>query len=277
MDFTMSDGVRLHAETRGDPKKEAVLLLHGFPQSSHAWKAEAERLAKDGFYAVAPDMRGYGRSDKPHAVSAYKGERLALDVKEIVAALGKERVNVVAHDWGGVVGWMAVARYPELFTRHVSINGPHPDQMKRALKSSQKQRSKSWYIFFFQLPFLPETFLKTERAMKTVFASAKPGALSADDLRTYIEQARAPGGARAMINYYRASARFGGKKLPKVTVPTLVLWGDNDVALGPEVIARLDERVETLKIEHFPNASHWVIEDEPEAAHEAIVRFLKPS
>ncbi|MGH7280567.1 MAG: alpha/beta fold hydrolase [Polyangiaceae bacterium] len=277
MEIEMSDGVRIHAETRGDSKNPAVILLHGFPQFSRAWVHEAERLASEGFYAVAPDMRGYGKSDKPKDVGSYKGERLALDVKEIVSALGKDRVKLVAHDWGGVVAWMAAAKYPELFEKHVSVNGPHPDQIKRALKSSQKQRNKSWYIFFFQVPFLPETFLKTKVAMKMVFGSAKAGAFSQEDLDAYLEQARTPGAAHAMINYYRASARYRAERLPNVKVPTLVLWGDNDVALGPDVIRDLDKRVDRLEIEHFPQASHWVIEDEPDLAHEAIVRFLKPS
>jgi len=277
MEIEMSDGVRLHAETRGDSKNPAVLLLHGFPQFSRAWVPEAEKLAKEGFFAVAPDMRGYGKSDKPKGVDRYKGDRLALDVKEIVQALGKDRVKLVAHDWGGVVAWLAAARYPELFEKHVSLNGPHPDQIKRALKSSQKQRNKSWYIFFFQLPFLPETFLRTKLAMNMVFGSAKPGAFAQEDLDAYLAQARSPGAAKAMINYYRASARYGGKRLPNVTVPTLVLWGDNDVALGSDVIRDLEKCVDHLEIEHFPNASHWVIEDEPDRAHEAILKFLKPS
>src|SRR5450755_4099022 len=151
MKLTMSDGVELNLETRGDEKNRLVVCLHGFPQSSHAWLPELDRLAAEGFYAVAPDLRGYGKSEKPAAVSAYKASRLALDVKEIVTGLGRENAMVVSHDWGGVCGWLVAALHPEVVERLVVINGPHPDKIKKVLRSSQAQRKRSWYIFFFQL------------------------------------------------------------------------------------------------------------------------------
>ena len=204
MNLTMSDGVKLNLETRGDPKNRLVLLLHGFPQSSHAWARELDRLANEGFYAVAPDLRGYGKSEKPSSVSAYKGDRLALDIKEIVTGLGRERALVASHDWGAVIAWLVAARHPEVVERLVIMNGPHPDRIKKLLKTNGDQRKRSWYIFFFQLPFFPELFMRRKKTMNMVLRGARPDTFSDAEISYYRDAARAPGAARAMINYYRA-------------------------------------------------------------------------
>jgi pimeloyl-ACP methyl ester carboxylesterase len=274
MNLTMSDGVKLNLETRGDPKNRLVLLLHGFPQSSHAWARELDRLANEGFYAVAPDLRGYGKSEKPSAVSAYKGSRLALDIKEIVTGLGRERALVASHDWGAVIAWLVAALHPEVVERLVIMNGPHPDRIKKLLKTNGDQRKRSWYIFFFQLPFFPELFMRREKTMNMVLRGARPDTFSDAEISYYREAARAPGAARAMINYYRASARYGSPKLPNVKAPTLVLWGEQDVALSPKLLDDLDKHVDDLKIEMLPSASHWVMEDSPDEAHAAIASFF---
>ena len=274
MNLTMSDGVVLNVETGGDPKDRLVVLLHGFPQSSRAWLRELDRLVKRGFYVVAPDMRGYGKSEKPSAVSAYKGTRLALDIKEIILGLGKERALVASHDWGAVVAWLVAAFHPEVVEKLIIMNGPHPDRIKKLLKTDQDQRKRSWYIFFFQLPLLPELFMRNEKTMPKVLRGATPNAFSEEDISYYRDAARAPGAARGMINYYRASARYGSPRLPKVTAPTLVLWGEQDVALSPKLLDGLDKLVDDLEIRMLPTASHWVMEDAPEEAHAAIAAFF---
>ncbi len=274
MNLTMSDGVVLNVETRGDPKKPLALLLHGFPQSSHAWLSELDRLEKQGFYVAAPDMRGYGKSEKPSSVSAYKGARLALDVKEIIEGLGKKSASVASHDWGAVVAWAAASLHPEVFDKLIIINGPHPDRIKKLLKTNGDQRKRSWYIFFFQLPLLPEMFMRNEKTMNKVLRGATPETFSEEEISYYREAARAPGAARAMINYYRASARYGLPRLPNVKAPTLVLWGEQDVALSPKLLDDLDKHVENLKIQMLPTASHWVIEDAPNEVHAAISSFF---
>ncbi|MEO7110012.1 MAG: alpha/beta fold hydrolase [Polyangiaceae bacterium] len=274
MNLTMSDGVVLNVETGGDPNDRLVVLLHGFPQSSRAWLRELDRLVKEGFYVVAPDMRGYGKSEKPSAVSAYKSSRLALDIKEVIEGLGKKSALVVSHDWGAVVAWAVAAFHPEVVEKLIILNGPHPDRIKKLLKTDQDQRKRSWYIFFFQLPMLPELFMRNEKTMPKVLRGATPNAFSEEDISYYRDAARAPGAARAMINYYRASARYGLPRLPKVKAPTLVLWGEQDVALSPKLLEHLDEHVDNLKIEMLPTASHWVIEDAPDEVHAAIRSFF---
>jgi pimeloyl-ACP methyl ester carboxylesterase len=274
MNLTMSDGVVLNIETGGEPKNPLVVLLHGFPQSSHAWLPELNRLVKEGFYVVAPDLRGYGKSEKPSAVSSYKGTRLALDIKEIIEGLGKKSARIASHDWGAVVAWLVAALHPEVVEKLIVMNGPHPDRIKKLLKTDSDQRKRSWYIFFFQLPFLPELFMRNERTMPKVLQAANPNAFSPEDISYYREAARAPGAARAMINYYRASARFGSPRLPKIKAPTLVLWGEQDVALSPKLLDGLDKHVENLKIQMLPTSSHWVMEDAPAEAHAAIRSFF---
>lgn len=274
MNLTMSDGVVLNAETGGDPKNRLVLLLHGFPQSSHAWMPELNRLVKEGFYVVAPDMRGYGKSEKPSAVSSYKGTRLALDIKEIIEGLGRKSALVASHDWGAVVAWLVAAFHPEVVEKLIVMNGPHPDRIKKLLKTDSDQRKRSWYIFFFQLPLLPEIFMRNQKTMGKVLQAANANAFSEEDISYYRDAARAPGAARAMINYYRASGRYGSPRLPKIKAPTLVLWGEQDVALSPKLLDDLDKHVDDLKIQMLPTASHWVMEDAPNEAHAAISSFF---
>jgi pimeloyl-ACP methyl ester carboxylesterase len=274
MNLTMSDGVVLNLETRGGPNHRLALLLHGFPQSSHAWRHELDRLAKEGFYVVAPDLRGYGKSEKPSDIASYKGVRLALDIKEIVIGLGREHALIASHDWGAVIAWLVAALHPEVVEKLVIMNGPHPDRFKKLLKTNGDQRKRSWYIFFFQLPFFPELFMRLEKTMNMVLKGARPDTFSDAEISYYREAARAPGAARAMINYYRASARFGSPKLPKIKTPTLVLWGEQDVALSPKLLDDLDKYVDNLKIQMLPTASHWVMEDAPDEAHAAIASFF---
>ncbi len=271
-------GVKLAVLLEGE-SGPPVLLLHGFPESSHMWRQHMEPLARQGFRVIAPDMRGYGDSDKPRAVRDYKSARLVQDLVELVRALGHTRVHVVGHDWGGIVAWHFAARHPEIVDRLVILNAPHPSLMLRALLTKPAQRRRSWYVFFFQLPLLPERGLTKRGTMGRILrgSSVHPEAFSDEDIAHYEASARAPGAARGMLAYYRAALRGIESKLPRIERPTLVLWGMEDQALGSELLDGLEREVKDVTIERFPGISHWIVDEAPERVREKVVGFLGPT
>ena len=165
--YIHANGIKLHYIEQG--KGELVVLLHGFPEFWYGWRNQIPVLAKQ-YRVVAPDMRGYNLSDKPENVSDYKIETLAKDIAELIKALGEERAIVVGHDWGAAVAWAVAALHPEVVKKLAILNVPHPNEMKRAFEGfNLAQWMKSWYIFFFQLPFIPELFVGTERFFLRTF------------------------------------------------------------------------------------------------------------
>ena len=268
------NGVRLHCVVEG--QGPLVLLLHGFPETSHAWRKQVPALAKR-FRVVAPDLRGYGRSDKPIGIDAYRAPVLADDITALIHEFGTERAHVVGHDWGGGVAWSLAILRPEVVNRLAVLNCPHPAIMQRALRSNWTQIRKSWYIFAFQLPWLPEWALSRSgaKALKdSLRRSAKPGTFSEADLEEYARAFAAPGAATAAINYYRAALR---SRLPaaKIKAPTLLIWAQDDFALGMELTRGMDDLFETTpRVEYIPDTSHWVMEERPEVVNRLLLEFL---
>ena len=271
----------LHVTMAGDPRDPAILLLHGFPQSSRLWKGYLEPLAAKGFHVIAPDMRGYGASDKPHEVAAYATRHLIADQVGLIRATGHERAHVIAHDWGGVVAWHLAARRPEVVDRLLIVNAPHPDRMREALREGNAQRRRSWYIFGFQLPFLPERLLTREGSMARIFYGTceDKNAFPKDEVAEYQRAIEKPGAARGMLGYYRAAGRALSSKaeraeLPVIEARTLLLWGVEDRALGVELTERLEHRVKDLTVELVPGASHWLADERPALVLEHALSFF---
>ncbi len=229
-------------------------------------------LAQAGFRVVAPDMRGYGGSDKPVGVAAYRIENLTRDVVELIAALGRERADVVGHDWGAHVAWHVAMSHPERVRRLAILNLPHPERMRRGLRTARQLR-KSWYMFFFQLPILPE-WLLSPRVLRRLFRStpAREGAYDEADIEAMVSAA---GDRTGPINYYRAARRYHGPRWKPVAAQTLVIWGQRDRVLGQE-LAEPDPRwVPHARVERIPGASHWVQADAPERVNELLRSFLQ--
>jgi pimeloyl-ACP methyl ester carboxylesterase len=269
------NGVRLHCVVEGEGP--LVLLLHGFPETSHAWRKQIPALA-GRFRVVAPDLRGYGESDKPSGIAAYRTPVLAEDVVGLVRAFGGERAHIVGHDWGGGVAWTAAILHPEIVDRLVVLNCPHPAVMARALRSNWAQIRRSWYIFAFQIPWLPERMLLREegRALKDAMRrSANRAETFTDaDLGVYARAFSGPGAASGAINYYRAAVR---SRVPagKIAAPTLLIWGEDDVALGIELTRGMEGLFEhEPRIEYLRNASHWVMEERPDEVNRLLLDIL---
>jgi pimeloyl-ACP methyl ester carboxylesterase len=275
--FVETNGVRLYCRVAGSGP--VVLLLHGFPETSHAWRHQIDALAPH-FRVVAPDLRGYGSSDKPPGIAAYRREVLGTDVLGLIHAFDAERAHVVGHDWGGGVAWTFAMQHPDALDRLAVINCPHPVPMAKALRSNWRQIRRSWYIFAFQIPWLPEWALTRDNAhalREALRRSAKRGGTFAqDDLDAYARAFAASGAATAAINYYRAAFRQGARvRGPRITAPTLLIWGEDDVALGKELTYGMDDLFAgELRIEYLSDTSHWVMEERPAEVNRLLLDFL---
>ncbi len=274
------DDVKLHYVEAGDGP--LVLLLHGFPEFWFGWRLQIAPLAAAGFRVVAPDMRGYNLSSRPAGVAAYDTGRLAADVRSLVKELGVESALLVGHDWGGSVAWATAMNHPEVVDRLVILNAAHPRRLSQGLHHPGQLR-KSWYFFFFDLPDLPESVVHADhwKFFRHFLRDARP-AYTAEEMDRYVEAWSQPGAARGMINYYRSSVRQSPKRaaaeLRPISAPTLVIWGQRDRYLGPELAEPDHDDVPNLdRVERLPEASHWVHHDEAERVNQLLVDFFAPA
>lgn len=264
--------VRIHVAEEGPADGKPVILLHGFPEGWFSWRAQMSALAGAGFRAIAPDLRGYGESDKPRELGHYKSSLIAGDIAELIRSLDRGPVPVVGHDWGGPITYRVAMDHPELVSRLVVMNGPHPLHFARLLRTNKKQRKASWYIFFFQLPFLPERMMLRKGTMKRLFA----GAISDDAVAEYERAFAREGVAHAALNFYRA-ARLRDRK-PKTRIidkDVLVVWGMRDRALVPENLEGLEEFIPRVRIERLPNVGHFVQQEASAEVSAILLRELR--
>lgn len=275
-----ANGVRLRYRAMG--AGPLVLLLHGFPDFSHTWREQLPALAAAGYRAVAPDLRGYARSDKPRGIGAYDLDVLADDVAALVAAFGEPRAAaIVGHDWGGLIAWRVAARHPAVVERLVVLNAPRPGAWARALRSPG-QLLRSAYALFFQLPLLPELLLRAGgyalplRMLR--HGVHRAGALTADDLARHRRALAQPRALTSALAYYRAAARrvlHRPPATPVVEAPLLVLWGERDPALASWLADEQLAHARRARLIRHPLAGHWVHLDDPAAVSDAIVRWLR--
>ena len=267
----------------GDSRKLA-LCLHGFPEHAHSWRYQMPCLASLGYRVWAPNLRGYGNSSRPGRVADYAIEKLMDDVVGLIEAAGAEEVVLVGHDWGAVIAWMTAMRHPDAIDKLVILNVPHPAVFQRVLRSNFEQLRKSWYIFFFQLPQLPEWFLTRGHAsaLRDMFVSgaAHPENFTDADIQVFIDNVSQRGAARAMINYYRAMLRGGQRRqtrlgFPQIAAPTLMVWGENDMALDKATTIGTEQYVEDFTIRYLPGISHWVQQDAPDVVNAMLTAWLQ--
>jgi pimeloyl-ACP methyl ester carboxylesterase len=273
-----ANGFDFAVDEAGEGERLA-LCLHGFPESRFSWRYQLPLLAELGYRAWAPDLRGYGETEpKPRAVSAYLIDRLMEDVAALIDASGAASVTLIGHDWGAGLAWTFAANKVRPLERLVIMNVPHPAVMASHLRRSWAQLRKSWYMFFFQLPGLPEWFTMAgdARAVRQAFhgMAVDKANFTAEVLDRYARDAQRPGAMTGMINWYRAALRLRGKLAgpwPVIETPTLVVWGEADSALGVELLGGTEAYVRDLTIERLPGVSHWVQQEAPEKVN-AILR-----
>jgi pimeloyl-ACP methyl ester carboxylesterase len=275
-DFDVGE-VRLRCAVGGPPEGRVVVLLHGFPECGESWLEVASALARQGYRAVVPDLRGYGGSDKPARVAAYAVPRLVGDIAGLVRALGVPRAHLVGHDWGGVVAWWTAMLRPEVVDRLAIVNAPHPVGYAAAMRTA-KQLRRGWYVFFFQLPWVPEwaLALRDYGAIRAVFE--RDGIAPAKALPC-VASIRQPGARSAAINYYRASLRAalsGTAPRPrKIETPTLVLWGEKDRFLVPALAQPPGDWVTDARVVRLPDATHWAQIDAADQVASELSAFFR--
>ena len=275
------DGFSFHAVTSGTGP--VALMLHGFPENWYSWRHQVPALATAGYLAVAVDLRGYNRTDRPTSVSDYHIDKLCDDVRGLIDTVGGQPVHLVGHDWGGAIAWTYASRMPETLSSLSILNAP-PKAFSHHLLRNPAQMRRSWYILFFQIPWLPEALIRmnaTRQFVKTFRGWARRKEMFPDEVVFAFRDAMLqPGALSAGINYYRAAFRdlstFGqARKLPNLTVPTQVIWGDEDRALGKELCDGLEAYVDApYEIHHIPDCSHWVQQEQPEQVNALLVDFL---
>ncbi len=280
--YIIANGLRFHYVETGPEKGPPVLMLHGFPEFFYSFRYQLSALGQAGFRAIAPDLRGYNLSDKPHGIDNYAVSKLCDDVVGLVKALGHKQVTLVGHDWGGTIAW-AVASSPahrHVVQRLIVLNSLHPGAFLSRL--SPRQLRKSWYMLLFALPWLPEhlirknNFARLRRVLQDL--TSVPGTFSTAELDEFVHALAQPGALTASINYYRAAPRaapwFLRALQTPVQVPMLLLWGERDIALGKELTYNLSPWAANLRIEYLPDSGHCAHQEQPEQVNRLLFEFL---
>lgn len=281
-----ANGLSFHCARSGAGR--LMLFLHGFPEFWRAWRRPLAHFGARGWCAVAPDLRGYNRSDKPDGVEAYRAKHLVADIGAIAAHYASEPFVLVAHDWGGAAAWAFAMAHPVRLSHLVIINSPHPYTFWRELVNNPAQRRASEYMLLFR-------HAKAERVLSedgyarllAAFAEFGDDVMTSEDRAAYVEAWSQPGALTGGLNYYRASPMYpptdadpGPAKLQlraedfQVCVPTLVLWGERDRALLTGCIDGLEALVPDLRVVRVPEASHWIVHEQPERVAREIEAFV---
>ena len=284
-DYAQVGDIRLHYAECGTSNEELVILLHGFPEFWYSWRHQLPVLGGH-YHVVAPDMRGYNLSDKPPRVEDYRIEFLVSDVLGLIRHFGKSQAAIVAHDWGAGVAWAVAQRHPEVVSKLAALQVPMPVAWRDNM--TLRQFLSSWYMFFFQLPRVPEwwasrkNFARIERMYRETIV--RPGAFNDEDVAAYKDALRQPGALTSSINYYRAnvfrSLLRGGTETPKdsdgrIRVPTLFIYGEQDIAVIPSTVRDLGRFIDAPYRElRIPDSGHWVQNEAVDEVNGALLEFL---
>ena len=261
----------------GNESDELVILLHGFPESSYVFRNMIEDLASLGYYCIAPNMRGYSSNARPKGRKNYSIKYLVNDVLEIAKSANKKQFHLVGHDWGSAIGWQVVHDHPELITSWTGISVPHPQSFFEAILNDPDQKKRSKYINLFQLPFLPEYKMKSKdfKLLRKLWSKQ-----SEDEIENYLSILKEPGALTAILNYYRAGyktiKRAGSEQvLGDINVPTLFIWGNKDIAVGPVSVEGSHKYMKGDYTFLELDGGHWLIQTHYLKVKEAIVGQLK--
>jgi pimeloyl-ACP methyl ester carboxylesterase len=266
------NGIRMHYVEAG--RGETVLFLHGFPEFWYSWRHQLAALAPH-YHVVAPDLRGYNETENR---GPYDTDTLQADVLALIRHLGEEQVHLVAHDWGGAIAWLLAMEHPNAIRSLTVCNLPHPALFQKALQTP-RQLLKSWYIGFFQLPWIPERAVALDdyhRLAEGMIDQCRPGTFSRDGIKAFLAAWRRQG-LGGGINWYRAAVRRPRPltaPVPLVVAPTLLIWGEGDAFLGKELTCGTDQYVRDLEIVYLPGTSHWVQQEEPEKVNNLLQSHL---
>jgi pimeloyl-ACP methyl ester carboxylesterase len=295
--FSLSNGITLDCRIAGEEGRPLMLFLHGFPEAAFVWDqmlAFFSDPAHGGYLCVAPNLRGYAGSSAPSDVAAYRAKHLVQDLVALKELLSPQQplACLVAHDWGGAVAWNMANQHPELMRQLAIINSPHPGTFLRELQSSPEQQAASAYMNFLIRPdaevLLAEDDYRRLWAFFTNMGAVDgPYAWLTEDVKAQYREVWSQGLTGA-LNYYRASplrppreadAAAAAITLPKsmldILVPTLVLWGMNDIALPPRLVDGLEDYIPDLKLQRIADGSHWLVHEQPALVAQSLWAFLQ--
>jgi pimeloyl-ACP methyl ester carboxylesterase len=295
--FTLSNGINLDCRIAGAEGRPVMLFLHGFPEAAFVWDemlAFFSDPAHGGYLCVAPNLRGYAGSSAPSDVAAYRAKHLVQDLVALKDQLSPQQplACLVAHDWGGAVAWNMANQHPELMRQLAIINSPHPGTFLRELQSSPEQQAASAYMNFLIRPdaevLLAEDDYRRLWAFFTNMGAVDgPYAWLTEDVKAQYREVWSQGLTGA-LNYYRASplrppreadAAAAAITLPKsmleILVPTLVLWGMNDIALPPGLVDGLEDYIPDLRLQRIADGSHWLVHEQPALVAQSLLAFLQ--
>ncbi|MCY7407257.1 MAG: alpha/beta hydrolase [Alkalinema sp. CAN_BIN05] len=283
--FIQANRIRLHYVTEGEG--DLVILLHGFPEFWYSWRYQIPVLARH-FKVVVPDLRGYNQSDKPS--TGYDLTTLASDIKGLIENLGYERAHIVGHDFGGAIAWRFAQKFPHMLNRLAILSAPHPSRFAANLIQDLNQLRRSWYIFAFQVPGLPEWLIQQnlKNFVQTVFRglAVRKGFFTRETSAMYEAALRQPGAIASALNYYRqlfspliwisdtwSTMSSGSPQL--ITAPTLVLWGEEDAVLSARIAEDLRHAVSaSFELKFLPNCGHWIQQESPQTVNRELLAFF---
>ena len=262
------------ARAAGPEDGRAVLLLHGFPETSWSWRHQLEALGGAGYRAVAFDQRGYAPTARPEGASHYAMAHLVADVVAVADRLGADRFDLVGHDWGGAVAWQVAARHPERLRTLAVVSTPHPAAFAKALRSGGDQAERSAYMGFFRQVGTAEEALCADggAGLRRLFERS---GLDGDAADEYVRALGEPAAMTAALNWYRAADIGDVRTMGPVTTPTLYVWSTDDVALGREAAEATADHVEgPYRFEVLEGGSHWIPEEAPEELNRLLLEHL---
>lgn len=260
-----------------------MILLHGFPEFWYSWRFQIPALARH-FKVVVPDLRGYNDSDKPE--HGYDLDTLSADIRGLIDSLGYLKAHIVGHDWGGAIAWHLAQKFPESLQQLAVLNAPHPHQFMHEMVSNLDQLRRSWYLLAFQIPNLPEVLIRQnlKSVVQNLFQeqAVRKGAFSKQETDIYQAALEKPGVISAAINHYRQFLapqnwlRNWGRSPNPVTVPTLILWGEEDALLSQKLTEGIEQFVTApFQIKFIPHCGHWIQQEVPQTVNRELLNFLR--
>jgi epoxide hydrolase 4 len=276
------NGIALHVVLAGPTSGKPLILLHGFPEFWFAWRRQIDHFVSSGYRVIIPDQRGYNLSDKPADIASYSIDLLAKDVVGVLDITANSRAFVVGHDWGAAVTWYLAARYSDRVDRVAILSVPHPRVFIKNLIMNPAQLRRSWYIFFFQLPWLPEFILRKRdwALLVRVLGNTSPsGVFSDSDLERYKESWARKDAVTTMLNWYRATLRLPLKlaldpEASRVRVPALLIWGKNDQFAGKAMARESLRYCDDGHLEMLESATHWIQHEQPGQVNTLLSQFF---
>ena len=276
------NGIAIHVVLAGPPSGKPLIFLHGFPEFWFAWRFQIDHFVSLGYRVIIPDQRGYNLSDKPEGIASYSIDLLASDVVGVLDTVTDSKAFVVGHDWGAGVAWYLAARYSERVIRAAMLSVPHPRIFIKNLVMNPAQLRRSWYVLFFQLPWLPEGLLRRRDwavLIRALRDTSPPGVFSDLDIEQYKKSWARNGALTAMLNWYRAALLYPSKlaldpRGSRVKVPALLIWGKNDRFVGEAMVRESLQHCDDGQLEIFETASHWVQHEEPTRVNILLSQFF---